>query len=233
MYFLPFYMEAVKGIGAVLDGAYIAAVTFLVPVLGIVSGRVITRSQSYIWVVRLGFALLVLSNGVLLLLNQHRSLVAHLFIILTISFGHGLGIVSISISIQAMTPPPDMTQANIMYAFTRQLGMALGVSLGGTIFDNILLKHLQARGYTFASAQAISRNAEAYVATMDAMPAGPGKTILIDSYVRAFHGVFYFLLALAALALVLSFFVKQHSLDKELDSTHKLAEKQQSRPNEA
>lgn len=233
MYFLPFYMEAVKGIGAVLDGAYVAAVTFLIPVLGILSGRIITRLQSYIWVVRIGFALLVLSNGVLLLLNQHRSLVAHLFIILTISFGHGLGIVSISIAVQAMTPPPDMTQANIMYAFTRQLGMALGVSLGGSVFNNVLLKQLQVSGYTFASAQAISRNAEAFVATIETMPAGPAKTILIDSYVHGFHGVFYFLLALAALALVLSFFVKQHSLDKELDSTHKLAEKQSTSPNEA
>ncbi|KAI1074260.1 MFS general substrate transporter [Whalleya microplaca] len=224
LYYLPFYMISVKGLSTTLTGVYIMATTLLVVPISVVSGRLMTRFGSFLWSIRLGFACLVVSNGVLLLTNQHRSLVVHLFLILTISVGHGLIVLSLSIATQAIAPTRDIAYAVSMFTFVRQFGICLGVAVGGTVFDNILLHALVRAGIPYGEALAITHNAETFSGSLTIMPDGAQKTSLLDAFVEGFHGIFYLLIALAALSLFLSLFVKHHDMNKQLESEHQLQE---------
>ncbi|KAI0877789.1 MFS general substrate transporter [Hypoxylon argillaceum] len=225
LYYLPFYMESVKGLSATLTGVYIMATTLLVVPISIISGRLMTRFGSFLWSVRLGFACLIVSNGVLLLINQHRSLVAHLFLILTISVGHGLLVLSLNIATQAIASTRDVAYAVSMFTFVRQFGICLGVAIGGTVFENVLLHALERYGFPHDVALDTARNAAAFSGPLTSMPDGPEKTAFLNAFVEGFHGILYLLLALAAVSLFLSLFVKHHDMNKQLDSEHRLEER--------
>jgi MFS family permease len=230
LFYLPFYMISVKGLSTTLTGVYIMATTLLVVPISIISGRLMTRFGSFLWCIRLGFACLVVSNGVLLLVNQHRSLVAHLFLILSISVGHGLIVLSLSIATQAIASTGDLAYAVSMFTFLRQFGICLGVAIGGTVFQNVLLHALERGGFPHDVALATSRNAAAFSGPLNAMPNGPEKTAYLDAFVEGFHGIFYLLLALAALSLILSFFVKHHDMNMKLESEHQIEERASTNP---
>ncbi|GAP88123.1 putative major facilitator superfamily transporter [Rosellinia necatrix] len=223
LYYLPFYMISVKGLSTTLTGVYIMATTLLVVPISVISGRLMTRFGSFLWAIRLGFACLIVSNGVLLLINQHRSLVAHLFLILSISVGHGLLVLSLNVAAQAISPTRDVAYAVSMFTFVRQFGICLGVAIGGTVFENVLLHALERHGFSYELALDTARNAAAFSGPLTSMPDGPEKTAFLDSFVEGFHGILYLLLALAAVSLFLSLFVKHHDMNKQLESEHQLA----------
>lgn len=230
LYYLPFYMISVKGLSTTLTGVYIMATTLLVVPISLISGRLMTRFGSFLWAIRLGFACLILSNGVLLLINQHRSLVAHLFLILSISVGHGLLVISLNIATQAIASIRDVAYAVSMFTFVRQFGICLGVAIGGTVFENVLLHALERHGLPYDVATDTARNAVAFSGPLTSMPDGPEKTAFLDSFVEGFHGILYLLLALAAVSLFLSLFVKHHDMNKQLESEHQLGERDSTGP---
>ncbi|KAM7184109.1 Major Facilitator Superfamily domain containing protein [Naviculisporaceae sp. PSN 640] len=242
LYYLPFYMIAVKGLSATLTGVYIMATTLLTVPVSVVTGVLMTRLGAFRWAIRLGFACLVVSNGVLLLTNQYRSLVAHLFLILTISFGHGLVVLSLSIATQAVVSNRDIrdtAQAVSMFIFLRQFGICLGVAVGGTVFDNVLRHAIERRAGTpgldlpYGIARDIARNSAAFAAgPLNALPEGDQKTALLDAYVEGFHAIFYLLLSIAAFSLLLSFLIKHHDMNKQLSSQHQLEGKRPGMPAE-
>lgn len=230
LYYLPFYMISVKGLSTTLTGVYIMATTLLVVPISIISGRLMTRFGSFLWAVRLGFACLVVSNGVLLLINQYRSLVAHLFLILSISVGHGLLVISLNIATQAIASTRDVAYAVSTFTFVRQFGICLGVALGGTVFQNVLLHALERYEFPQDVALETARNAAAFSGPLASMPDGPKKTAFLNAYVEAFHGILYLLLALAALSLLLSSLVKHYDMNKQLESAHQLEERTPTSP---
>jgi cyanate permease len=134
LYYLPFYIFSIKGLNTTLTGIYIMTTTLLTVPVSLVTGFLMTRLGSFRWALQLGFACLVVSNGVLLLANQHRSVVAHLFLILAVLFGHGLLVLSLSIATQAIAETRNTAHAVSMFTFLRQFGICLGVAVGGTVF---------------------------------------------------------------------------------------------------
>ena len=80
---------------------------------------------------------------------------------------------------------------------------------------------------------AVADNAEGFLSTLDALPQNSteyGQYVL--AYADSFRNVFEVLTALAGLAALLSLFIKEYTMDKELDSEHTLrrAEKATSSP---
>ncbi|KAI2635457.1 MFS general substrate transporter [Xylaria nigripes] len=225
LYFLPFYLISVKGLSPTLTGVYIMATTLLVVPISVITGRLMTRFGAFMWSVQLGFACLIFSNGVLLLINQHRSLVAHLFLILTTCAGNGPLVLSINVATQAIASGRDVAYAVSMYTFLRQFGICLGVAIGGTVFENVLLHALEKKGFPHDLALQTARGAASFAGPLAELPDGPEKTAFLDSFVEGFHGIFYLLIALAAVSFLLSLFVKHHDMNKRLESDHQLEER--------
>ncbi|KAI0426004.1 MFS general substrate transporter [Xylaria sp. FL1042] len=222
LFYVPLYLICVKGLSATLTGVYLMATLLLVLPISLISGALITRFGSFLWSIQLGFACLVVSNGVFLLISRHRSLVAHLFLILTLSVGDGLVILSVNIAAQAIASRRNVAYAASMFLFMRQVGACLGVAIGGTVFQNMLQEALERHEFLHEAALETSRNAVAVSDTFAALHDGPEKIALLDSFVEGFHGIFYLLLALATASLVLSLFVRHHDMNKQVESEHQL-----------
>ena len=96
-----------------------------------------------------------------------------------------------------------------MYTFFRSLGMAVGVAVGGNVFQNRMAHRLQHLGLpTF-----IARNAEGYVQILKSMDvADPTIQAIMQAYVHGFQGVFLVLLAAGVTGLIFGFAIRGYSM---------------------
>jgi predicted MFS family arabinose efflux permease len=76
--------------------------------------------------------------------------------------GNGMLLTSVNVGIQAVSRVEDAGRAAAMYAFMRTLGMSIGVAVGGTVFQNVMIKKLDELGLP----EEIAHNSEAFVAIM-------------------------------------------------------------------
>jgi predicted MFS family arabinose efflux permease len=76
--------------------------------------------------------------------------------------GNGMLLTSVNVGIQAISRVEDAGRAAAMYAFMRTLGMSIGVAVGGTVFQNVMIKKLDELGLPHE----IAHNSEAFVAIM-------------------------------------------------------------------
>ncbi|KAK0732343.1 major facilitator superfamily domain-containing protein [Apiosordaria backusii] len=220
LFYIMFYYQSIKAINPTMVAVIMVAVNLVLFPASIVTGLMITRFGSFLWAIWGGLAVATLGNGLLFLLDQGRSVVATVFILLVSSIGQGLLLSALNVATQTTAKTVDVAYAVTMFMFMRTLGMCLGVALGGTTFQNVLLRALEER--KVADALAIAVDAESFVARLHAMQNGPTKDAILESYVKGFHGVFSLLVGLSASCLLSSFFMKHHTLDKKLDSEHKL-----------
>lgn len=221
LYYLPFYLTAVKQLDSTITGVFLMAVNIIVLPSSVVSGVIMTRRGTFTWALQVGFAILALGDGLLIYLDQHKPIVTHVFIVLVTGIGHGFLLGSLEAATNAIAKAEKITHALSMYYFMRSIGLCIGVAVGGTVFSNVFLRALRDRGVP--NAKELAANSEALAHTIKSMEKGPEKTLIIVSYVEGFHGVFYLLVALAGLATILAFFVKHHNMDQKLVSEHQLS----------
>ncbi|KAI1758823.1 major facilitator superfamily domain-containing protein [Hypoxylon sp. FL1150] len=227
LYYIMFYYESVRATSPTISGVIIMAVNILMFPAGMATGITIIRRGKFLWansilpdLIRGGFAIATLGNGLLLLLNETRPLAGTVFILLVLSIGQGMLLSALNVSSQVVAKAKDAAYAVTMFMFMRVFGQCLGVAVGTAVFENVLLRALQTRSVPNASEIAV--DAQAFVSTLTAMPDGLPKAAIISAYMEGFRGVFYLLLSISAFCFVLSFFIKHHSMDKKLDSDHRL-----------
>lgn len=100
--------------------------------------------------------------------------------------------------------------------------MALGVSIGGSAFQNFMSHKLTELGLP----PDLAKIAESYVPKLQAMPDHlPVKRDIIEAYTYGIRGIFIVMTALSGLATVASFAIKKHSMDRLSNSGHSLERK--------
>ena len=222
LYYLPIYLQSAQSYGPLLSGVG------LVPIIGgliptaVIVGSLITKHGSYRWAIWSGWATIIISTGLLIILSDSTPTYGWILIFLTIGPSHGLVLTSLNFALQALAAERDGAYAAAMYTFMRTFGMCLGVAIGGTVFQNRLLAHLGARGLD----EHVAKDAEAFILVMNAKPGEMGMDAYRGAYVEAFRNLFQVLLGIAVLAGLLSVFVKHASMDRALDSEHVLDEQE-------
>jgi hypothetical protein len=115
----------------------------------------------------------------------------------------------------------DDAQAAAMYAFLRAFGMALGVGIGGSVFQNVMNIRLSQYGLP----ESIARNAEAYIAVLWHSNSTPPNTeLILNSYAYGIDGVFGLFCGIAGLTGIASLFIGHFNLDRALQTEHTLVE---------
>ena len=218
LYYMPLYYEAVKGYSPILSGVALFPDTFTVAPLAVVTGFLITKTGRYRPAVWSGWVLSVLGVGLLVVLKVDTSVPGWIF--LTIVSGVGLGILfpSMQFSLQAATAAKDVGFAVAIFSFFRTFGQAIGVAIGGVIFQNQMEKKLLAYPHFSAQAAELAKNAAALVQIIKATPAGQDKLDLQTAYVDSVRLIFIVLCALASTALVASVFIKHYDLNRQLET---------------
>ncbi|KAF3059652.1 putative transporter C3H1.06c [Daldinia childiae] len=118
---------------------------------------------------------------------------------------------------QSMCKPGDEGAAAAMYIFARQFGMAVGVGIGASTFQNVMKLKLRWEGLDTS----IADYAESYIPTLHLLPVGHVRDATYDSFKLGFQVVFATWLGISVLALFLTLvFVKHADMNRKLDSDH-------------
>lgn len=218
LYYMPLYYEAVKGETPIIAGISLFPATFTVAPAAMVTGIVISKTGRYRWAIWSGWVLTTMGTGILYLLDVNTTTVQWVFLNLVSGLGMGVLFPSMAFSIQAATINKDLAFAVALFSFFRAFGQAIGVAVGGVIFQNQLKKKLLTYPLLAPMAGAYASDASGLVQIIKTMQHGPARTQLIQSYAESLKLVWIVMCALAGLALLSSFLIKGFELDRALDT---------------
>lgn len=218
LYYAPLYYEAVKGQSPVIAGVSLLPDTFTVAPAAGCTGVLVAVTGKYRPAIWTGWALSVLGAGLFYLMDVHTSVVQYVFLNLPYGIGMGILFPATSFPIMAANLEKDQAFAVSMYTFVRSFGQAIGVAIGGVIFQNQMRKKLLAYPLLADRAGAYSQDAAGLVRILKNMPDDLAKLQLRQAYADSLKVVWLVLCGLCAAALFLSFFIEEISLDRELET---------------
>jgi MFS family permease len=145
IYYLPFYFQASLGLSTTKSGLYILPLAACNPVASIISGSAVTKTGVYVpWMMTSG-ALAAVGYGLLSTLNMNSNLGHILGYQIVASIGFGLGIQLPFTAVRNVLDDADIAIANALVVFFQGLGTSLSLSVGQTVFLNILNQRLRAK----------------------------------------------------------------------------------------
>lgn len=218
LYYLPLYFEAVKGYSPIVAGISMFPESFTVAPASVVTGIVITITGRYRWSLWVGWGFTTFGTGIVYLLDVNTSVVSWIFLNIVVGIGMGMLFSGMSFAIQAASTSGDLAFAVAMFTFFRSFGQAIGVAIGGTIFQNEVKKKLLAYPAVASKAIEYSRDAATLVQSIKALPEGLEKTHLKKSYADALKIVWITMCGLSAFALILSLWTEGLDLNKPFDT---------------
>ncbi|CAD0099059.1 unnamed protein product, partial [Aureobasidium mustum] len=225
LYYQPLYFEAVKGYSPILSGVALFPATFTIAPASMVVGILVTKTGRYRWSIWGGFFFATLGFGLQYMLAPDTPTVAWVFYSIITGVGTGLLFPGLMFGVQAATDESIVAPAMTLFTFLRTFGQAVGVAIGGVIFQNELKKQIMSHALIAANASEWANNSSALVEILGHMQEGPAKAALVQSYADALKVVWVTCCALAGAGLVASFFIKGHSIDRDLKSEQQFASK--------
>ncbi|KAH6897062.1 major facilitator superfamily domain-containing protein [Thelonectria olida] len=226
LYYVPMYHE-VRGASPLDAGIAILPFTGTVAPGAIIIGLLVTKTglyRPYLWG---GWFFVPIGLGLLMLLEKDTPTWKWIIIYLTGGIGLG-GLYSAQAFVcQAGASNEDTPFAAALYAFSRNLGQAIGVAVGGVTFQNQFEKQIKKSAQFSDKATEWSKNASALVEIIKKLPPNMElmKDTIVDGYIKSLHTVWLVLCVLASLALLASVvLVKAKSLDRDFGTEHGLVD---------
>ncbi|KAL2864366.1 major facilitator superfamily domain-containing protein [Aspergillus lucknowensis] len=216
LYYLPLYYQAVHEFGAILTGVALFPQTFTVAPSAIICGVIVTITGRYRWGLWAGWTLSIVGLGLLCLLRPHTSTAGWIFLNLPSGLGLGLLTAAIVCTVQASATNRNLTVAVAMVVFFRAFGQAVGIAVGGVVFQNRMRHELLKYSEWSAQARELSRDASALVMVIQGMEDGAAKENLKSAYTDSLRIIWGFMAGVAGVGLVLSVLVKKYDLNRAL-----------------
>lgn len=220
-FYIPFYFVAVRFASPTQAGINLFPISCLLVPGSIVVSALTSRLGQFRWAIWAGWVLMAAGCGLLNLLDVATPTAVWAAALAVLGVGNGMVLTGVNVATQAVAAPRDSGAAAACYAAARTLGMAVGVAVGGTTFQNAMAARLRAEGLPAA----IARNAEAFAARRlpRLAPADPLRAAALDAYVQGFRAVFWVLTGAAVAGFLVSLLIRHHSMDKALESDFVLA----------
>jgi len=230
LFYLPLYYEAVKSFSPIHAGLALFPQTFTVAPAAVVVGILVSLTGRYRWAIWSGWVFTLAGTGLLYLLDVHTTTVCWIFLNLVSGFGTGMLFSGMAFGIQASATNRDLAFAVAMFSFFRAFGQAIGVAVGGTVFQNTMKKKLLAYPALAPKAEEYSRDAASLVqiikgfSTAGAAASGEhvGNEVvraqLVQAYADSLKVVWVTMCGLAAVALVASAATKGLDLNRPLET---------------
>ncbi|KAI0849398.1 major facilitator superfamily transporter [Daldinia vernicosa] len=236
LYYCPFYFMSVKEYSPIDAGVATLPNLLLFAVSGIITGRLVTRFNNFRWAIWFGWFFSCVATAMYTAWRVNDSKPVWVISYMIGGMSHGAILNAQNFASQALCKPGDEGAAAAMYIFARQFGMALGVGIGATTFQNVMKLKLRWEGLPTS----IADYAEAYIPTLHSLPPGPVRDATYDAYKFGFQIVVATWLGISVLVLFLTLvFIKHADMNRKLDTDHHIDstrmfrhwEKKQSSPN--
>jgi EmrB/QacA subfamily drug resistance transporter len=205
--FLPQYMQIVKGVGATESGLLLLPVMAGVLVASIGSGQLITRTGRYKVFPIVGTLLTAVGLFLLSRLTPTTSHLASTFFMLVLGLGLGLTMQVLVLAVQNSVDYRDLGTATSVSTFFRSIGGSFGVSIFGTVFNNVF-RHNLAAALGPAAARFRSGTGNTSPASLAKLPAAI-HTEFVHAYSSSLDRVFLSAVPVLLAAFVLSWFLRE------------------------
>lgn len=222
LYYLPLYYEAVKEYSPIISGVALFPETFTVAPSGIVVGILITVTGRYRWAIWLGWTLSTIGLGLMCLIKSTTNVTG--WILLNLVGGLGLGVLfpSLGYAVQASATADNLAIAVAMFSFFRALGQAIGVAVGGVVFQNRMHANLLTYPALAPMADAYSQDAAGLVQVIQSMADGPIKADLKEAYTDSLRIVWAVCGGISGVALLVSLLTESYDIDRALETSQGL-----------
>ncbi|KAG7038363.1 major facilitator superfamily transporter [Colletotrichum scovillei] len=217
LYYVPLYFMEVKGFTPVQTGVALFPVMFTLVPASILTGRLVTVFDNYQWPIWAGWTLATIASGLMMLWDVETPTKVWAPTLVLLGLGHGCILNAQNMASQTLCDKDDEAIAAAMYAFFRQFGMALGVGVGGSTFQNVMLLKFEADGLAPAGTHGGTYAVHAMLSTTGDAAL---RSQIVDAYVYGLRGVYGLYVGVSGLALLMSFLIKRVSLDRSLRSGH-------------
>ncbi|KIW12222.1 hypothetical protein PV08_09498 [Exophiala spinifera] len=228
LYYIPLFFESVRSYSPIRTGVSMLAVMLTLIPAALVTGRLISRTGTYRWAIWTGWALVGLGTGLTIVWDAGTSAPVWAVSLVVVGLGHGLLLNALNTAAQAVCMAGDEGAATAMYAFLRSFGMALGVGIGGSVFQNVMRIKLR-RLHLPVDVASPQGAEETFVDVLGhlmrpAVEMSPPRRadVLVSAYVYGLRGVFGFFCGLAGLALVVSAAIRHFNIDRHVVTDHTL-----------
>lgn len=219
LYYEPLYYQAIKNLSPTMSGVATFPQTFTVVPGSIVCGLIVTKTGAYRWSLWLGWIITTLGVGILYLLDVQTSTVQWIFINIVNGVGLGTLFTGLSYAIQASSKQADIAFAVALFSFFRNFGQAVGVAVGGVVFQNELKKRLLTYPLLAPLAEEYSQNAAGLVHIIQEMSNDlPQKAMLLHAYADGLKLVWAVMCGISGVALIASLFTEHYSVDVVLET---------------
>ena len=190
--------------------------TFTIAPAAMTVGFIVASVGKYRWSIWAGWFLATLGSGLQYMLDVHTSIPAWIFINIIGGLGIGMLYPALAYGVQASSSDEDMAYAATLASFFRNFGQTIGVAIAGSIFQNQLRKELLKHAILASKAVEYSRDSTGLVEIIKAMPHGPAKEQLVQSYADALKYVWLVSCICAGIALIASLWTRELPIDREL-----------------
>ncbi|KAL1960984.1 hypothetical protein VTO42DRAFT_4872 [Malbranchea cinnamomea] len=229
LYYLPLYFETVKEYSPILSGVALFPMSFTVAPSAGIAGFLITKTGSYRPSIWAGFFLATIGMGLMCIMDVGTSVPGWIFLMLPAGFGLGMLFPSIGFAIQASALPGNMAVAVAMFSFFRAFGQAIGIAVGGVVFQNQMYHNLLKYPALAPMASAYSKDAAGLVQVVRAMSdvgeEGLQKLWLKEAYTDSLRIVWAVSCAFLGVGGLLSILTEKYTLDRALESDQTIREK--------
>lgn len=222
-YFLPVYLQAVKGRTPLQAGVQFLPFAGFTLMFAVVAGIMLSKTGAYRPLHWAAFALSAIGFGIFTLLDASSSKAAWACFQLIAAAGSGLVMSVLLPACMAALPESDVASATAVYSFLRTFGYVWGVTISSITFNGQVNRHLEdiaddtlrplladGAAYAYASQQSLQQLPD------------PTKGQVIGAYVKSLRTVWQVGIAFAVFSFFLVFIEKHIPLRQELDTEYGL-----------
>jgi EmrB/QacA subfamily drug resistance transporter len=209
--YLPLYLQLVRGVSPTMSGLQLLPLMVGVLTASIGSGRIITKIGRYKMFPIIGGVLLIVGFAWMSTVQVHTSYLALAGAMLLIGLGLGNIMQVLVLAIQNAVEYKDMGVGTSSNTFFRSMGSAIGVAVFGALVTNTVTNYVTAHA-TRSELPGIGAALKAGQAGGKVDLAGHALNVFDNAYVHAIDGSFRWTLPLAAIGLILTFFLPEKRL---------------------
>ena len=200
-YYLPFYFQAVQGVSATKSGVNFIALAFPEVLAIVIVGLIVTKTGFYTPYMVLGVMLAIVGTSLLSTIGLGTTTIQWAGYSVLTGIGIGMGIQVPYTAMQVTLKEKDVPSGNGILLLFQQLGGAIAVPIGNTIFINTLLSETPKHTTAIPAPLVVHAGAE----SLQHLSAGSATVLnaLKTSYNIAVSNTLY--LALASISLAIFF----------------------------
>ncbi|MCJ1386956.1 hypothetical protein MMC17_010085 [Xylographa soralifera] len=220
-YYLPFYFQAVQGTSVTLSGVHFLPLAAIQIVAVVLAGAVVSGTGHYVPYMILGEMICCVGTGLLTTISLGSSAAIWVTYLVITGLGLGIAMQLPYTAVQVVLSEADAPVGNGIAIFATQLGGAIAISVGQSVFVNTLLKEIPENTLAVSAQTVIDAGAANLVSLAGSSP--QVLEALRIAYAKAVDNTLVLSLSAACMALPFAFGmeflnVKTVAKQKKLDS---------------